>query len=248
MIYLHKLLPLIVSPLGFILCSLVLGVLLKRVWFHLIAILVLLISSLPLTAQIIWADLRADYPYQSVNSLPNSDVVAVLSGYMDWINASDGQQVPTWGKPNRFFAGVDIIKAGKANAIIFTQERFPWADIPSGGGVSKNKAVELGVPDSQVHLSGYVSNTEDEAKAIKQLIEDKGYETVILVTSSFHMPRAKAIFLAHGISVVPYATDNGSQNLTLNAFSFIPSAGAFSRTSSGIREYIGRLYYWLKYA
>ena len=248
MIYLHKLLPLIVSPLGLILCLLVLGVLLKRVWFHLLAIIVLLVSSLPLTADIIWADLRADYPYRSINSLPNSDVVAVLSGYIGWINASEIQQVETWGKPNRFFAGVDIVKAGKANALIFTQERFPWADIPSSGVVSKNKALELGLPESQIHLSGYVSNTDDEAKAIKQLIDDKGYKTMILVTSSFHMPRAKAIFLAHGISVIPYATDTGSQNLTLNAFSFIPSAGAFNSTSSGIREYIGRIYYWLKYA
>jgi len=247
MIYLHKLLPLVVSPLGLILSLLILSIFLRRMWLTLLAILVLLISSLPLTANLIWADLREDYPYRSVNSLPISDVVVVLSGYMGWINTSEIQQVPTWGRPNRFFAGVDIIKAGKANSIIFTQERFPWADIPSGGVVSRNKALELGVPESQIHLSGFVSNTQDEAKAIKKLIDDKSYKKVILVTSSFHMPRAKAIFEAHGISVIPYATDNASHKVNLNAFSFIPSADGFRSTSNGIREYIGRFYYWLKY-
>src|SRR5210317_3847 len=160
MLYLHKLLPLVVSPLGLILSLLILSIFLRRMWLTLLAILVLLISSMPLTANLIWADLTEDYPYRSVNSLPISDVVVVLGGYVGWINTSEIQQVPTWGKPNRFFAGVDIIKAGKANSIIFTQERFPWADIPSSGVVSKNKALELGVPESQIHLSGFVSNTE----------------------------------------------------------------------------------------
>jgi len=69
---------------------------------------------------------------------------------------------------------------------------------------------------------------------------------VTLVTSSFHMPRAVMIFEQAGVRVVPYPTDFRTK-ADLDWTDWVPSANAFGGTSLGIREYIGRLYYWIRY-
>ena len=71
---------------------------------------------------------------------------------------------------------------------------------------------------------------------------------IVLITSSFHMPRAKLLFDKQGIDSVPFATDFKATGKIISWLSFLPSANGFSRTSDGIREYIGRLYYKLKFA
>ena len=110
------------------------------------------------------------------------------------------------------------------------------------------KAIELGINESQILLSNIVANTEEEAEAVVQLMSDYGLKTIILITSSFHMPRAKLLFDKQGIESEPYATDFKATGKTLSWLSFLPNATGFKQTSEGVREYIGRLYYKLKFA
>ena len=51
MIYLHKLLPLIISPLGLVVFLIITGICLRRWWIITLSCFVLLLSSLPITAQ-----------------------------------------------------------------------------------------------------------------------------------------------------------------------------------------------------
>ena len=46
-----------------------------------------------------------------------------------------------WGDPDRFFAGIDILKSGKARNLIFTRGKMPWSDIPPEGEILKAKAM-----------------------------------------------------------------------------------------------------------
>jgi hypothetical protein len=59
MIYLHKLLPLLVSPLGVIFFLFLCGWVFRRVWIAACGVLVLLVCALPLTPMIIWNQLEA---------------------------------------------------------------------------------------------------------------------------------------------------------------------------------------------
>ena len=70
---------------------------------------------------------------------------------------------------------------------------------------------------------------------------------VILITSAFHMPRAKKVFEASNIKVIPFAVDFINSHQKLTFMSFIPSASSFDETSFFVREMIGRTYYKLKY-
>jgi len=159
---------------------------------------------------------------------------------------SDGI-VSQWGDAtDRFFAGFDLFRASKAPVIIFTQGRLPWSDWPLEGGLLARRAISLGVPESQIMLTGEVANTNDEALAVRDLMGLADIRDVTLVTSSFHMPRAVMIFEQADITVIPYPTDFRTKAY-LDWTDWVPSANAFGGTSLGIREYIGRLYYWIRY-
>ena len=70
---------------------------------------------------------------------------------------------------------------------------------------------------------------------------------VILVTSAFHMKRAKKVFEREGIVVIPYPVDFVSRKSLFsslrNPLKWMPSSSSLSRNSSAIREIIGRTIY-----
>jgi len=247
MIYLHKLLPLIISPLGLVVFLIITGICLRRWWIITLSCFVLLLSSLPITAQFIWRDLEKQYPPKALSEFGSYDAVVVLSGMLSPFEYGGTLRVE-WGDPDRFFAGIDLLKSGKAPTLIFTRGKMPWSNLPAEGELLKSKAVELGINESQILLSNIVANTSEEAEAVAKLISANGIKRIVLITSSFHMPRAKLLFDKQGIDSVPFATDFKATGQTLSWLSFLPSAWGFGRTSEGIREYIGRFYYKLKFA
>ena len=242
MLFLHKLLPLIVSPLGLVVFFLLISILVRRRGPAVVGLLVLLVSALPLTADRLWEALEADYPYRPIESVENANAVVVLSGMLGGIETDEGV-VTQWGDADRFMAGVDLVKAGKAPLIIFTRGQWPWLNLPPEGEVLAKRALMMGVSSSQILLTGVVTNTADEADEVRSLMDLAGLETVILVTSSFHMPRAKMLFDRAGVASVPYPTDFKSSGGRSDWMSYIPSADGLNDTSKAVREMIGRLYY-----
>lgn len=246
MIYLHKLLPLLVSPLGLVTTLLLLNLWLKKRVLTVLALLVLLVSSLEYTARWVWSGLEADYPYREVSTLQQHDAVIVLSGMLR--NFSDqGQRYEQWEDADRFFAGLEILRAGKAQKIIFTGGKMPWSQARPEGEVLREAAIAMGVADTQILLAGEAANTADEAAAVARLMREHGIRSAILVTSSFHMPRARLLFERAGISLEPYATDYKYANREFEWLELIPSGDGFKDNSEGLREYIGRWYYRLKF-
>ena len=247
MIYLHKLLPLVASPIGLLIGLMLLALVLKRQWPVYWALFILLVCSFPLTARFIWVGLESEYQYQAPITVPKADAVLVLSGMLGGFETEDGY-VTEWGDPDRFFVGVQLVKMGKADRLIFTRGKMPWSESPPEGELLEQKALEMGIFPEQILLTSIVSNTAEESAAVKDLMAERQLNKIILVTSSFHLPRAKLLFDQVGVETYPYPTDFKVASRDITWLHFIPSADALRNTSSGIREYLGRIYYWLKYA
>ena len=159
---------------------------------------------------------------------------------------SEEEWVTQWNDSDRFFAGLQVLKAGKAELIIFTRGKIPWMDLPPEGERLKALAIQMGIDPNQILLSEIVENTANEAEAVFELTKTHGISSVILVTSSFHLPRAQLLFNQAGVVSEAYPTDFKFLYRPYDWLSFMPKAEAFFWTSSGIREYIGRLYYWIR--
>ena len=242
MIYLHKILPFFVSPLGIVLIFLIVSLFSKRRFYLFLALLVLLVSSNPMVGNYLMKKL--EYPYQPItmSSIKENDAVVVLSGMLRQVG-NKKYSTYEFNDPDRFFAGIDLIKQSRADKLIFTAGQLPWTDNGSPEGyILKNKAISLGIP-GEILVTENVKNTYEESIAVTKMIPNDS--SIILVTSAFHMHRSKYLFEKQGFKVMPFPVDFKSSNQKLTIISFLPKVEAFLKTSLYIRENIGRLYYKL---
>ena len=245
MIYINKILPIIISPLGLITILLVLGIFRKKMWPLLIALMLLIILSLPFVSRQLIKFLEQDYTLISPNNVDTADTVVVLSGMVKPIEHNNVVQYEFSDAVDRIFAGIKLLKMGKAQKIILTRGKLPWSiGVPEGEFLAEFIQSQ-GIDPNRILLTEIVQNTNDEAKVISKMLPENS--KVILVTSAFHMPRAEQVFQNQNLKVVPYAVDFRSSTKKIDILDFLPQANAFNNSNFYFREIIGRAYYSLRY-
>ncbi len=155
-----------------------------------------------------------------------------------------------WNDPDRFFAGINLYRAKKASRLIFTGGVNPFTpNLPPEGDIYISEAISFGIPKENLFTTYPVLNTLQEAKAIRKLLDENSInqKKIILVTSAFHMKRAKKVFEKEGINVIPYPVDFKAEenfsSLLKNPIKWMPSASHLKESSVAIREIIGRIIY-----
>ncbi|MDC0096672.1 YdcF family protein [Amylibacter sp.] len=211
-----------------------------------LAVSILIICSLPIFSNKLIAYLENEYILSDASSVKTADAIVVLSGMVRAIDGANGLEYEWREASDRIFAGIDLIQENKAPILVLTGGKLPWSVGKPEGEYLRDIAIKYGVPNKNILLTENVENTDQEAKAVAELL-NKASPKIILVTSAFHMPRAQKVFEAAGIKIEPFAVDflSGADKYTI--INFIPSAEALYQTSFFIRELIGRLYYSLKY-
>ena len=245
MIYLHKILPLIISPLFLIIFLIVLGAILRSKKISFLGIVILLFCSLPIVSSKLIAYLEKGYVPQNISTIAPADAIVVLSGMVTAIKTGNTFKYEFGGGVDRIFSGMDLFKSNKAPFLILTRGKLPWQLGMPEGEFLKEFAIKYGIAEQNILLTDDVQNTDQEAKSVKKILNENNH--IILVTSAFHMPRAKKVFEAADIKITPFPVDFQNQNRKLTLMDFIPSANSLSGTSHFVREIIGRLYYNLKY-
>ena len=246
MIYLHKILPLLVSPLSIVLIIILIGTFFKSKKISLLGLLILIFCSVPIISNKLIFYLEKDYSLQSVKDVTNADAIVVLSGMISSIKTKEKLIYEFNDSIDRILSGIDLFKEDKASFLILTNGKMPWSvGIPEGEYL-KDFSIKYGIPEDRILLTDNAQNTDQEAISVKKLIKTNE-ANIILVTSAFHMPRAKKVFEAANIKVIPFAVDFKTPIKKITIIDFIPSANSLKDTSHFFREMIGRLYYNLKY-
>ena len=245
MIYLHKILPTFVLPIMLVIIVILIGLIKNKKKLIYIAIGVLYIISTPIFSNNFFKLVEGNEYRKPISAIDSAYAIVVLSGMLEINEVGDSTYIE-WGDPDRFFGGIDLFKAGKANKLVFTGGKMPWDKVQkTEGEVLKEYAIKSGIPQENILITKDVENTADESKGVKELIGSE--KKIILVTSAFHMYRAKSLFEKQGFNIVPYKVDFKTYRFNeLKIMDFMPSAGSLNETESGTRELIGRLYYFLK--
>ena len=242
MIYLHKLLPLFIMPimvfLGLILICNYKG---YKKLIYLFSILFYIIST-PIFSNFIMKIVEGEYKYQKLENLEKVDAIVILGGMLE-IYEFENNYTVEWQDPDRFFKGIELYNSFKSDKIVFTGGKSPFNMTPvSEGSVLKNYALKYGVLEEDIIVTKEVLNTYDESLAVSEVLGEN--KTVILVTSAFHMKRAKLLFEQQGVKIIPYKVDfKSSINSRLYFIDFIPNSLALKKTEIALRELLGRLYY-----
>jgi len=222
-----------------------LGIIFNLRKFSLVGIIVLILSSLPIISNKFIAYLEKDYQPIEIADVENVDAIVVLSGMIRVIGDEENLKYEFNDSVDRFFAGLDLFNNNKSPILILTRGKMPWSIGIAEGEYLKELAIKYGVSEENIILTDEVQNTDQEAKAIKEILTEDA--KIILVTSAFHMPRAEKVFKAANINLITYPVDFQNSKSKTTMMDFIPSAGSLSQTSHFVREMIGRLYYNLKY-
>ena len=245
MIYLHKLLPLLIMPtIVFILLILICTYKGYRKLIYFFSILFYIIST-PIFSDFIMRIVEGEYFYQKLENLEKADAIVILGGMLK-INEFENNYVVEWADADRFFKGIELYNSFKSDKIVFTGGKSLFNKTAvSEGSVLKNYAVKYGVLEEDIIVTKEVLNTYDESLAVSEVLGEN--KTVILVTSAFHMNRAKLLFEKQGIKIIPYKVDfKCSINSKLYFIDFIPSSDALKTTEIALREVLGRIYYSFK--
>ena len=243
---LSKLLPLALLPLGLSLILLVVGLIGRWRWPAITAALLLWIFSLGLVSQSLWRWLEAPWQRRSAFEAPQADAIVVLSGGRH--PAPGAARVSEWHDPDRFLAGLDLYRAGKAPRLLFTGGASPFRPGQRLEGQHYlQEAALLGVPEAAMASTPPVLNTADEAVAIRRLLP-AGQSRLLLVTSAFHMRRSQRLFERQGMQVLPFPVDFQARGhwagpLWRDPTQWMPSATALVNSSRAVRELFARLVY-----
>ena len=221
----------------------------KKAKFIYSAFTFLIIFSNGLIADILWNLLEHPWKRLDYSLVAPSDGIVVLSSGRHL--PPGNSKIIEWYDPDRFLAGIDLYKENKSNRLIFTGGKNPLtSDLPPEGDIYIKEAISMGLPKKDLFTTYSVNNTLQEAKAIKKLLNNELpliQKRIILVTSAFHMKRAKKVFENEGIIVQPYPVDFKSNvnfhSSFRNPLSWMPSSSSLNKSSRAIREIIGRFVY-----
>tara|TARA_B100000963_G_C22605159_1_gene662126 strand:+ start:875 stop:1534 length:660 start_codon:yes stop_codon:yes gene_type:complete len=211
----------------------------------------ILFFSNGIVSELLWRLVESPWQRISAEKALISDAIVVLSGSR---HAAPGdEKIVEWLDPDRFFAGIDLFKKGKAPIIIFTNGKSPFQQNMRGEGEYYQKEAEkLGIPLTAIRNSGTAFNTYQEATQIKKLLNSNNdlnvKQNILLVTSAFHMKRAKKVFEQKGFIVSPFPVDFKSRgkwtgSTLLDPTLWVPNAYYLDSSSAALREIIGRIIY-----
>lgn len=258
-IFLSKFLPLFLYPTGMITLLIVLTLVFwkKRrlsLAFLILAFLILLIAGNKYTATSLSRTLEWQYP-----PLPDgtrADVIVLLGGGTE-PDVSPRSMVEVNASGDRVLYAVKLLQEGAAPQVLLSGGDIDFLyDSPSTPADDMATLMEmLGVPRENMLIQNASYNTQQDAEFSCKMIKEQGFDSVILVTSAFHMPRSVALFEAQGCPVIPAPVDfsiTGDSwealthpNIQEFLINLMPSYTHLSAVTKTMKEYFGMWYYQL---
>lgn len=202
--------------------------------------------STPLMSRILGCSLEREFLVEGrvprVESFPAADAIVLLGGGMS-INTNVNDYAEMNSAADRVWQAARLYQAGKSYKIIITSI--------SCKENTQGLLNDFGVPDEAIAYGGMPSqNTEGEAKEMSRLLTEmlplKPRPKILLVTSAWHMKRAKYLFekYAKNLEIIPAPADfEAAAAFGKNRFvnEFIPSGGGLLWNVVYLHEWVG---YW----
>ena len=95
-------------------------------------------------------------------------------------------------------------------------------------------------------VEGRALTTHDNARYARDTLAPEGIDRVVLVSHGWHLPRAVAAFERAGFKVLPAPTLVPSGR-RFSASDWLPDTAALGRSVLALHEYLGRVWYRLRY-
>jgi len=257
-VFLSKLLPLFVFPLGLACLLLILALLWARArrLAIVLALVILWLGSSRYVAYSLVRSLEGRYP--TLDGTPAADAIVVLGG---GTRSNDPPRPMTEVNEagDRLIYAARLYRDGAADVVLVTGGSIEWLQ-PEGVAPEANDMAALmqllGVPDEALWLEAESRNTYENALYSQEMLAEAGLNDILLVTSAMHMPRSAPLFTAQGLRVTAAPTDylvsdaewqhlwHGGPSATI--INLLPNVEYLTYTTRCLKEYIGIFVYGLR--
>ena len=114
----------------------------------------------------------------------------------------------------------------------------------------------IGVPRDALWTETLSRNTHENAVRTQAMLESQGINSIILVTSAMHMPRAYRVFAKTDLNVIPIPADYlvtredwehyTQPDPVVQLINLLPDAENIHWTTAALKEYMGMFIYKLR--
>lgn len=150
---------------------------------------------------------------------------------------------------------LDVSAILRVNYAVWLAKKLNLPVLATGGSSSGNKiAHAIAVAEyTAEHLNfelrwqeSRARTTYENASLSKTMLAEDGIDQIILVSQSFHMRRAVALFEAQGFEVIPAAVDYSQPWTAGNIHAWIPTLSAYEDSYRALHEHLGWWWYSIK--
>jgi uncharacterized SAM-binding protein YcdF (DUF218 family) len=231
----------------------------------------------------LWTRLESGVAAKATRSEPY-DAVIVLGGAVDeaptWRRMTErgltfdtlqelhGYDISMNENAERLTAAWEVTRSGAARQVLLSGGSwFPSSIAPPESVLASRLLQAWGIAESRIVLETESRNTRENADYTKRIADARGWKSLLLVTSAFHMPRAEKEFERAGLSVDTLPVDfravggrAGGAPGTIGAnapattspvpspptptppgaLDLLPRSRSLSITAAALREYLGR--------
>jgi uncharacterized SAM-binding protein YcdF (DUF218 family) len=173
------------------------------------------------------------------------DAVILLGGLVDARASIASHTVAFNDNVERVLTTFELLRGGRVKHAILSGGDADGSGVREAD-VLKTQLVRWGIDADRLIVEGDSKNTRDNAVFSKAIAEARGWRHLVIVTSAFHMARAKGCFNAVGLAVDTLSADFHSYDSATMPVSFLPRASFFNASTWALREYSGRLVYRLR--
>lgn len=205
----------------------------------LLGVSVLVLFSLPSVSHRLWHALEADAP-DTFKKDTTYDVVVLLGGAV--IPGGTTRDEASWGDNiDRLIVTRELLHSGRARFVIVSGGVFREG-FPTEAEFLARQLEAWGVEHERIIIEAKALNTKENASLSKAIITERGFSSVLMVTSAFHMTRALACFQAVGLSPDTLPVDYRMREPGAGS-SWFPRTRTLNESAEALREWFGRLVY-----
>lgn len=201
--------------------------------------------STAVVGNLLLAPLEHAYPPPKTGEACWGDAIVVLGGgVISGSPAEAGRPALTAESTGRVVYAVRLAKQMPLPLIFTGGRALGRPERPSEAEAAEAVAVSLGIEPERFFKEAESRNTWENARFVAEKFETSA---PLLVTTARHMPRAIYSFRKHGMEPVPAPTLYRSDPAPPLPTHFLPSYGGFERSAAALHEYLGMLYYRIRY-
>lgn len=197
------------------------------------------LCATPAFALLLQRGLTGQYPAVGAANYAAADAIVVLGGGAMPRADGDWDDDPADSEATRVGFGLQLYRAGRATRLLLS----------GGHGAAWHMARELaaqGVPASALLTEPRSATTYQNALYSAAILKRHGWQTILLVTSPTHMPRAAASFRHQGLHVIEAPTMGHEPGFRRVSYGWRPRRVALYLSARCLHEYVGLWIYRLR--